>query len=848
MPTNTSQHLVNVLMVDDEPANLLALEAVLADLNLNLIRAESGKEALRQVLKYDFAVILVDVRMPNMDGFEAAALIRSRSHSKETPIIFLTGLDPSQAQVFRGYEVGAVDYLVKPIVPEILRSKVSVFVDLYNKAREIKEQEKKYRTIFESFPDIYFSTDMQGRLTLVSPSVFSNLGYKEQELIGELISRVYYEPEEAETVIDKIRQEGSIKDHEVCLMAKGGRRVEFTLTARLQISAANSPAGVEGVLHDITERKEVEQLRAEESLREQSKILQSVLDSMGDGVVVADTLGNFLLCNPAAEHITGSSPYGLTPEQWAEQYSAYRPDMVTPYPIHQRPLVRAMHGERIDGEEVFVRTPSHPGGIWLSVTGRPLKGADDKVRGGVAVFRDITERKRGEQRLTYLAQYDHLTGLPNRNLFRDRLNQAIARAERNNQLVALMFLDLDKFKSVNDTLGHEAGDQLLKAVAERLARCVRHSDTVARLGGDEFTVILEGRSTVEHVNTIAQKILEAMVPHFTLGTHEIHMSCSIGIVTAYGGGQEDVNNLGKEDVDNMIKNADIAMYRAKELGRNNFQHYMPEMHTATMEKLVAGNKMRRALDKDELLLYYQPQVEVKTRKIMGAEALLRWKPTGSDLLSPAEFMDLAEETGSIVSIGEWMLESVCKQNKIWQEAGLPPITIAINFSPQQLQQSNLIPLIRQVLETTLLEAKYLDIEITEGQVMADVEAAVETMSELKAMGVTISVDDFGTGYSSLNYLKHFPLDTLKLDQSFVRHLPEDTQDAAIASTIMMLAHNLNFRVIAEGVESEAQLNFLAERDCDGFQGSLFSPPLPPEDFARLLYAQRPELISDVAAT
>ncbi len=843
--TRNNSPRVNVLMVDDEPANLLALEAVLGDLDLNLIRAESGKEALRQVLKFDFAVILMDVRMPGMDGFEAASLIRSRAHSKETPIIFLTGLDPSQAQLFRGYEVGAVDYLVKPIVPEILRSKVSVFVDLHNKALEIKAQERKYRTIFESFPDIYFSTDMQGRLTLVSPSVFSNLGYKESELIGELISRLYYEPDEAESVIEKIRSEGAVKDVEVCLMTKDGRRVEFSLTARVQSLEGDGAGGVEGVLHDITERKEIEQLRAEESLREHSKILQSVLDSMGDGVVVADTLGNFLLCNPAAEQITGSSPYGLTPEQWAEQYAAYRPDMVTPYPIHQRPLVRAMHGEPINGEEVFIRTPTHPGGIWLSVTGRPLKGADDKVRGGVAVFRDITETKRGEQRLTYLAQYDHLTGLPNRNLFRDRLNQAIARAERNNLLVALMFLDLDKFKNINDTLGHAAGDQLLKAVAERLTRCVRHSDTVARLGGDEFTVILEGRSTVEHVNVIAQKILEAMVPHFTLGAEEVHISCSIGIASAFGPGSEP---QGKADGDQLIKNADIAMYRAKELGRNNFQHYVPEMHTATMEKLVAGNKIRRALDKDELLLYYQPQIDVVSRKIIGAEALLRWKPTGSDLLSPAEFMDLAEETGSIVSIGEWMLHSVCKQNKTWQEAGLPFIPIAINFSPQQLQQSNLIPLIRQVLEDTRLEAKYLDIEITEGQVMADVEAAIQTMSELKVMGITISVDDFGTGYSSLNYLKHFPLDTLKLDQTFIRNLPDDAQDAAIASTIMLLAHSLNFRVIAEGVETEAQLNFLAERDCDGVQGALFSPPIPPDEFARLLYAERPELVVDETAT
>jgi diguanylate cyclase (GGDEF)-like protein/PAS domain S-box-containing protein len=382
---------------------------------------------------------------------------------------------------------------------------------------------------------------------------------------------------------------------------------------------------------------------------------------MGDGVVVADTVGDLLLYNPAAEKITGAAPASLL--EWEGQFTAFMPDMITPYPKNQIPLMRAIQGEMVDGEELYVVSEQLPDGAWLSINARPLRGNSGNLYGGVAVFRDITERKLSEQRLAYLAQYDPLTGLPNRNLFRDRFAQAMARVARSKQLVALMFLGLDHFKGINDSPGHEAGDLLLKAVAERLNHCVRKTDTVARLGGDEFTVILEGRKDVEHVTVVAQKIIEVMTAVFTLNGTEAFVTTSIGIVTYNG--QEGY------DADTLIQNADTAMYCAKDLGRNNYQLYTPQMQDKSYELLTAENNLRRALEREEMRVHYQPQVDLKTGRISGAEALLRWQPAGSDMLLPAHFIEMAEDTGLIVPIGEWLLETVCRQNKAWQDAGLP---------------------------------------------------------------------------------------------------------------------------------------------------------------------------------
>lgn len=453
---------------------------------------------------------------------------------------------------------------------------------------------------------------------------------------------------------------------------------------------------------------------------------------------------------------------------------------------------------------------------WYSV----VRNERDEINGIIGVATDITERKQAEKRLVQLANYDSLTGLPNRTLFRDRLMHAVAQAHRNNQLVALLFLDLDRFKFINDSLGHHAGDELLKGVSQRLLGNARDMDTVARLGGDEFTVILEGITNTEDATTVARKILEVMARPFNLDGHEVFVSPSIGIAIFPVDGQ---------DIDELLKNADTAMYRAKEQGRNNYQFYTADMNAKAVEHLIMESSLRHALERDEFVLHYQPQIDLHSREITGVEVLLRWNHPELGLLYPNQFLSLAEDTGLIVSIGEWVLNTACAQAAQWQQNKLPLMRIAVNLSASQFRVNSLVETVAQALENSGLDACSLELEITEGFLMHDVEPAIEKLRELGRLGVQLAIDDFGTGYSSLSYLKQLPLRTLKIDQSFVRDISSDPDDAAIVEAVIALGQTLQLRVMAEGVETEEQINFLRTRGCDQAQGNLISPPLTTDD-------------------
>jgi diguanylate cyclase (GGDEF)-like protein/PAS domain S-box-containing protein len=453
---------------------------------------------------------------------------------------------------------------------------------------------------------------------------------------------------------------------------------------------------------------------------------------------------------------------------------------------------------------------------WFSV----VREENGEVSGIIGVATDITERKRAEKRLVQLANYDSLTGLPNRTLFRDRLAHAVAQANRKNRLVALLFLDLDRFKMINDSLGHLAGDELLKAVSGRLLANAREEDTVARLGGDEFTVILEDITNTEDATIVARKILEVMGKPFYLDGHEVFVTTSIGIA---------IFPLDGQGLDGLLKNADTAMYRAKEQGRNNYQFYTADMNAKAVEHLIMESSLRHALDRDEFVLHFQPQIDLHSREITGMEVLLRWNHPELGLLYPNQFMLLAEETGLIISIGEWVLSKACAQAALWQSQGLPPMRIAVNLSALQFREDNLVATVADVLDLSELDPQYLELEITESFLMDNVDSAIAKLRALSNLGVHLAIDDFGTGYSSLSYLKKFPLNTLKIDQSFVRDISTDPDDAAIAEAIIALAKTLNLRVMAEGVETEEQINFLRTRGCDQAQGFLISHPVPAQD-------------------
>lgn len=450
--------------------------------------------------------------------------------------------------------------------------------------------------------------------------------------------------------------------------------------------------------------------------------------------------------------------------------------------------------------------------------------------------REVTERKRAEETIKHQAYYDALTGLPNRRLFEDQLDRALAQARRKHHRLVVMFLDLDRFKTVNDTVGHHLGDELLQSASKRLTNLLRDGDTVARMGGDEFTILLPEIVREEDVLDVARRILDSFRQPWTLGRSEFVVTASIGIAVWPNDGQ---------DGEALLKNADMAMYRAKDQGRDNFQLYSPAMNAEVAARLALEKELRRALRNEEFVVYYQPQQDIRTGQIVGVEALVRWQHPERGLVLPGEFIAVAEETELIVPLDQWVLRTACTQAKAWQEAGLPPLRMAVNFSARQFQYGNPIETFASVLADTGLDPTCLELEITERVAMNDVELCMKTLGDLRELGVQIALDDFGTGHSSLGYLKRFPIDALKIDQSFIRDLTTDSDSKAIAATIIAMAHNLNHIVIAEGVETEEQLAFLREHQCDEFQGYLLSKPMPAHEL--LEFFRRRERGREVSA-
>ncbi|MGI4842536.1 MAG: bifunctional diguanylate cyclase/phosphodiesterase [Janthinobacterium lividum] len=472
---------------------------------------------------------------------------------------------------------------------------------------------------------------------------------------------------------------------------------------------------------------------------------------------------------------------------------------------------------------------------WLHRQVVPVEG------GVVAIVRDITERKLAEQRIRHLAHHDDLTGLPNRSLLRDRLGQAIRDAERKGRAVGLAFIDLDGFKLVNDGLGHNAGDELLKVVGERMARCLRRNDTLARFGGDEFVILLPDISGDPlAITPLLEKVRQAVTEPAEVEGQEVQVSCSMGVVLYPRDGQ---------DANTLMMNADAAMYRAKE-HKDSFQFYASEMNASVEEKLVLLEGLRAALDQSgdacQFQLLYQPKVDLRSGRVFGVEALIRWRHPEQGMISPLRFIGLAEESGLIVPLGEWVVRTACAQGMAWRAAGLPPLSISVNVSARQFEEKRLVERIAGALRDTGLPPEALEVEVTESSIMRDLGRAVDKMRELKGMGVSLSIDDFGTGYSSLSALKSFPISRLKIDKSFVSDLADSPDDQAIAMAVISLGHKLNLRVIAEGVETEQQRDFLRANDCDEMQGYLFSRPVPPERIAELLAAVPAAIVEEAA--
>jgi diguanylate cyclase (GGDEF)-like protein/PAS domain S-box-containing protein len=563
--------------------------------------------------------------------------------------------------------------------------------------------------------------------------------------------------------------------------------------------------------------------KTNESLR----LFKKALETMQLGVTVTDLKGNILYTNPAEAEMHGYKVKELI----GKNIKVFAPSQLW-RPIPEENLTSLNRWKR---ESINKRKDS---GIFsVRLMSDVVKNARAQPIGIVTTCEDITYHKKTEAKIVHLAYHDTLTKLPNRYLLKDRLTQAIECAKKYNRQMAILFLDLDQFKRINDTLGHDIGDKLLQQIAKRLSKYVRKSDTVARvkendvkntvarLGGDEFTILLTEIKHIRDTAIVAQRILDLFSKSFNVQGHEIFVSFSIGIAVFPHNG---------ENATYLLKNADTAMYHAKKNGRNNFQFYTESLNIITTERFSIENQLRRALDNRELQLYYQPQLDVKKRQIVGAEALLRWIHPEKGLLSAASFIPLAEETGFILTIGEWVLRTACHQNKSWQKSGYRPMRVTVNISALQFKQKNFVKTVQQALKSSHLDPRYLELELTESILMDTTDQAITLLEELKSMGIQISIDDFGTGYSSLNYLNRFPIDILKIDKSFIRDISIDPDDNAIITAIISLANNLNLKVIAEGVETLQQLLFLYQEGNTLIQGDLLSSPLPADSFRQLL--------------
>jgi len=666
------------------------------------------------------------------------------------------------------------------------------------------------------------ATDAEGTITVFNSGAERMLGYSAAEVIGRRSITELHRAEELEEHANRLQSEfgerlsgfdilghradrEGLEEREWTYVKKDGGNI----TVLLSVTALRRDDGwLTGFLHvanDVTERKQ-----AEETLRKQSAAMTASMDGIG---IVNDRL-QFTVVNDALAKLYGypdpQSMVGLPLN------SLYEPPTYERFTNTILPIV--YQRGRWRGEAPGLR---HDGLTF------PQEISISAIEGGglVCVVRDITERTYAEEQIKHLAYHDALTALPNRLLFKDRLTVAISHAQRERRKLAVLFLDLDRFKVINDSLGHNIGDQLLQAVSARVQSCVRESDTVARLGGDEFTVLLPQLPHGEDAALVAQKIIDAVRYPFHIEGREFFMTTSIGISLYPDDGI---------DAESLIKNADTAMYQAKEQGRDNYQLFNAFINAKALQRIALEHGLRKALANQELAVYYQPIFDFRTGRISGMEALLRWNHPTLGMIPPAVFIPLAEAIGVMIPIGTWAMRAACAQAKAWHDAGFRSLSLAVNLSVCQLQQPDLLQRVREILEETGLPSRMLELEITESSAMQSPENSVRTLYDLKKLGVRISLDDFGTGHSSLSYLKRFPIDTLKIDQSFVHDITHDPDTAAIVTAIIAMAHSLRLKVIAEGVEFTEQSSFLKRYGCDQMQGYLIKAPVPVDRFTDLL--------------
>ena len=822
-----SNALTRVLLVEDDPSDAKLIREALANsagwaCHVEWVRKQAT--ALERLGKAAVDVILLDLSLP--DGQGLAVFDRISKAAPGALILVLSGAN-DEALARAAVQRGANDYLAKGAVdahwlPQALR----YILDRKASQDVQRDGEEHFRAMSDASPLGIFVSDAQGNCVYTNAAYHKISGLDFEEALGTNWSMAIH-PDDRQRIVTEWRE--AVSGHkafqtEVRFMRKDGTVVWTRLNAAAMPEGPSSRGRVQTV-EDITERKaaDLELQLTREALFQEKERAQVTLNSIGDAVLCTDIAGNVTYLNLVAETMTGWSMAEALGQPLSDVFRII--NGATRQPA-DNPGQRAIAENRVVGlatDSILIRRDGIESDIEDSSA--PIHNRDGRVAGAVIVFHDVSESRAMAQKMAHLAQHDFLTGLPNRLLLTERFSRAIGQARRHHKQVALLFLDMDYFKNINDSLGHVIGDQLLQSVAKRLGECIRTTDTVCRQGGDEFVILLAEIEQRQDAAQVAEKLLAALlVPHCIAG-HELHITLSIGISIYPDDGST---------ADAVMQNADTAMYYAKAKGRNNYQFYTPEMNTRAIQRLSVENNLRRALKNGEFELYYQPKIDIASGAMTGAEALIRWQDPELGLIYPGQFVAIAEECGLIVPIGRWVLHETCRQVQAWLDCGLQAVPVSVNISALEFRHLKFLEGVASILQESGLAPRYLELELTESILMHDAEASAQVLEKLKAMGLQLAIDDFGTGYSSLSYLSRFPIDTLKIDQSFVRDIASNADDAAIVSAIVGMGKNLQQRVIAEGVETSEQLAFLKALQCDEAQGFLFNHPLPAGDFSRLL--------------
>lgn len=822
-----------VLLIEDDPADARLIRDALAGTGNSPFHVEwvtRLSDALKRLGSERFEVVLLDLTLPDSQGLEAFDQVFQAA--PDSLILVLSGLTDEETAL-QAMQRGAHDYFSKGHVdahwlPRALR----YVIDRKTARGALRSSEERFRAMSDASPLGIFVSDAEGSCVYTNAAYHTISGLTLEQTLGTNWSTAIH-PEDRERVLVEWRH--AARD-------QAPFQTEFRFLQEdesIVWTRVNSAAMLDGkkwvglvqTVEDITERKLAEFVlqTAEEALFEEKERAQVTLNSIGDAVLTTDLLGNVTYLNLVAETMTGWSCEDALGRPIAEVFNLLDGTTRLAAP---NPMLRAMADDETVGmgtDCVLVRRDGFESAIEDSAA--PIHNRDGRVAGAVIVFHDVSESRAMALKMAHLAQHDFLTSLPNRLLLTERFSHAIGMARRNRKQVGLLFLDLDNFKHINDSLGHAIGDQLLQSVANRLVECVRTTDTVCRQGGDEFVILLAEIGQPQDAAHVAETLRTTLdIPHL-IGGHELHISLSVGISVFPDDGAS---------VDTLMQNADTAMYHAKASGRNNYQFFKADMNARAVRRQFVASSLRRALKQGEFLLHYQPKVDLATGAMTGVEALIRWQDPHLGLIHPAQFVPIAEENGFIVPVGRWVLREACRQVQAWLDSGLRAVPVSVNISAVEFRHAGFLDGVALILKETGLAPHYLELELTESILMHDVEASASVLETLKAMGVQLAIDDFGTGYSSLSYLKRFPIDTLKIDQSFVRDIITNADDATIVAAVIGMGRNLKQRVIAEGVETHEQLAFLQARHCDEGQGFHFSHPVSAEDFARLLVSGNDE--------